>query len=200
MLLHKLAQEKDGPSLITYDASQTMMTNIYGTSFHIDNEDYCALPAVISRVLPNVKIIVMMREPVARLYSQYHYNHGLKKAWPKEMAVNDSLYFHKYITKSILHFQQCLNTSSVYECVNQVRTNYRQAKRYGLDLVCTTVHIQKWLQFWPRENFLFVTTEEMSSNPSAALKSITDFLSLSSILRERSSQFDTCSSECTEVQ
>ena len=173
----QIGTRKDGPSLITYDASQTMMTNIYDTSFHIDHEDYCALPAVISRVLPNAKIIVMLREPIARLYSQYHYNHGPKKAWPKEMAINDSLYFDRYIIESILNFKLCLNNNSVYECVNQVRTNYDKLQiRIGSSVYY--IFLQKWLQFWPRENFLFVTTEEMSSNPSAALKNVTDFLSL----------------------
>ena len=93
------------------------------------------------------------------------------------MAVNDSLYFHRYIIESVLHFQQCLNTSSVYECVNQVRTNYDKL-RIWIGSSVYYIHIQKWLQFWPRENFLFVKTEEMSSNPSAALRNVTDFLSL----------------------
>ena len=42
---------------ITYDASQS---TLWDSNFYLDNEDYCAMPAIVSRILPNAKFIVLM--------------------------------------------------------------------------------------------------------------------------------------------
>ena len=174
----QISSRKDGHSLVTYDASQTMMVNVHDSSFHIDHEDYCALPAVISRVLPKAKIIVLMREPASRIYSHYMYGHIPTVKWSEEFTLNPPVYFDRHITKQVHSFRQCLNTSSLWECVNQVRTDFKQLWVW-LGVSVYYIHILKWLQFWPRENFLFLKTEDMSAHPCAALRDITEFLSLS---------------------
>ena len=63
--------ESDGEGIVTYDGSQTMLIDVEDYSFSIDNEDYCAMAAMISRVLPKGKIVIIMREPAARLYSHF---------------------------------------------------------------------------------------------------------------------------------
>ena len=179
----QISNRKDGPSLVTYDASQTMMVDFLDTRIHIDHVDYRVLPAVISRVLPKAKIIVLMHEPASRLYSYYKYKHDSiyyvpKVKWPEEYTLNPPVYFDRHITKQVHSFRQCLKTSSLWECVNQVRTDFKQL-RVWLGGSVYYIHILKWLQFWPQENFLFLKTEDMSAKPSATLRDITEFLSLS---------------------
>ena len=40
------------------------------------------------------------------------------------------------------------------------------------------VHLKKWLQFFPREQFLFLRMEDMVTNFTAAMVQIADFLGL----------------------
>ena len=54
-------------SVITYDGSQS---TLWDSNFFYKGQEYCVMPAVISRVLPNAKFIIVMRNPVTSLYSQ----------------------------------------------------------------------------------------------------------------------------------
>ncbi len=111
---------------------------------------------MISRVLPQAKIIVLMRDPVPRAYSHY---------------------FEKHIQKAVNEFQQCVRNISIYECVNKVRTDYKELSVW-LGSGVYHIHIQKWMQFWPKEQFILLKTEEMVLQPVSTLRKITDFLSL----------------------
>ena len=170
--------------IITYDASQTMLIDIQDYSFSIDNEDYCSLAAMISRVLPTTKIVIIMREPVARAYSQFLYLHRSSSRWPKEMKKNTSLYFHKHIQAAVQDFDKCRTQNrSIYECTNEVRTD-REALKFWLGTGIYYIYLLKWMQFWPRENFLFLKTETMAKNPFSVLNDITKFLSLDPVSKE----------------
>ena len=174
----------DGEGIVTYDASQTMLIDVQDYSFSIDNEDYCAMAAMISRVLPTTKIVIIMREPVARAYSQFLYLHGSSSKWSKEMKKNTSLYFHNHIQAAVKDFDKCLTQNrSIYECTNEVRTD-RQALHLWLGTGIYYIYLLKWMQFWPRENFLFLKTESMAENPFSILNDITRFLSLDPVSKE----------------
>lgn len=172
---------KDGRKMVTYDASQTTLVD---SNFNIDNEDYCAMASAVPRVLPEAKIVVIMRDPVPRVYSHFIYMHHEFSKWPKAMKTNTPLYFHTHITAAIRDFQLCLaRNKSVYECANQVRTS-RQELQSWIGMGIYYIQLLQWMQFWPRENFLFLKTEEMAENPFAVINNITDFLSLDPISKE----------------
>ena len=147
--------ESDGEGIVTYDASQTMLIDVEDYSFSIDNEDYCAMAAMISRAMPKEKIVIIMREPAARLYSHFQYFHGNVSWWTKEMKENISLYFHEHIQAAVQDFNKCLKqNSSIYECTNEVRTD-RKALSLWLGQGIYYIYLLKWMQFWPRENSCF---------------------------------------------
>ena len=89
------------------------------------HQDYCGMPAVLSRVLPNAKFIVLMRNPVTRLYSHYLHTCADRQSKvlfkiPKQLqqyAPN----FHREVVADIKHFKGCLGNRSLYECVNDNR-------------------------------------------------------------------------------
>ena len=143
----EISGRKVGGSLVTYDASQAMMVNLHDSGFHINHEDYCAFPAVISRVLPQAKIIVLMRDPVPRAYSHHLF---MNREWPIDKKQDPALYFEKHIQKAVNEFQQCVRNNSIYECVNKVRTDFKQLSMW-LGSGVYHIHIQKWMQFWPKE-------------------------------------------------
>ena len=66
-----IALKMTGPQrqkLITYDGSQS---TLWSSSFFVHEQDYCAVPALVNLILPNVKFIVVMRNPANRLYSDF---------------------------------------------------------------------------------------------------------------------------------
>ena len=69
-LSRRIEEEVD---VITYDGSQS---TLWDSNFFVHHQDYCAMPAVLSRVLPNAKFLVLMRNPVTRLYS-----HCTRRRW-----------------------------------------------------------------------------------------------------------------------
>ena len=138
---------KFGRQIITYDGSQMMLIDIQDYSFSIDNEDYCVLAAMLSRILPKEKIVVIMRDPVLRAYAHFVFFHHNVTTWPDEMKKNTSLYFNNHIQVALQDFDKCLTQNrSIYECTNEVRT-YRNELKFWLGTGIYYNYILKWMQF-----------------------------------------------------
>ena len=183
--------------LITFDGSQS---TLWDSNFFVNEQDYCAMPAVINRVLPNAKFIVVMRNPATRLYSHFFYSCQLiygkySKQWPSAIRKGGAELFHRKVVKDIDIFNECINTTSVFECSSR-----RTASRNGLTgpensdncgriwhrltLGLYVVHIKKWLQFYPIRNFFFIRMEDISKDPYATMASITDFLEIETVPKD----------------
>ena len=182
---------------ITYDSSQS---TLWDSNFFYKGQEYCAMPAVISRVLPNAKFIIVMRNPVTRLYSHFLYSclvhYGKVSNWPTPVRANTASIFHAQVTKEIADFHNCTEYLSTFECVSLwIAQRTSKASIEGSEFNCGrilhrlviglySVHIRKWLQFYPRENFLFIRTEDISSNSTELVSQITEFLGISPVSEE----------------
>ena len=179
--------------MITYDGSQS---TLWDSNFYLDNEDYCAMPAIISRILPNAKFIVLMRNPVTREYSNFFYSCGSNfNTWPKQVRENPAGQFHKAVETDITAFTNCLRktNNSMHECVREIRSirngcgRGRIGRRFPIGLYY--VHLHKWLQFYPKENFLFLRTEDMSRLPLRMMNRITDFLGVDPVSKDQAQEW-----------
>lgn len=170
-------------NIITYDASMSFMrdTNFQERGHEID---YCAQVAVIHRVLPDAKIIVSMREPVSRLYSAYYFFHYDYKTWPKKMQENPSANFHVEVTRLVTMFQDCITEMSVFECTFFLRGDAWHHIKTNLGTGIYHDELQKWMQFYPRENFLFLESTELTNDQVRVMKKITDFLDIDPVSDE----------------
>ena len=169
--------------LITFDGSQS---TLWDSNFFVNEQDYCAMPAVINRVLPNAKFIVMMRNPATRLYSDFFFFYQPKygifgKQWLSAIRKGGAELFHRQVAKDIDVFNECINTISVFECSSR-RTGNRFSFRLTIGLY--VVHIKKWLQFYPIRNFFFLRMEDISKDPYATMASITDFLEIETVPKD----------------
>ena len=180
--------------LITYDGSQS---TLWDSDFFYKGQEYCAMPAVISRVLPNAKFIIVMRNPVARRYSHFMMSNRLSfgnkvKKWPRALRDNGAAIFHAKVMAEMENFNDCRTNKSLLECVNVWITSKPVTiegitfnnRFYRLSVGLYAVHIRKWLQFYPRENFLFIRTEDISSNSTELVSQITEFLGISPVSEE----------------
>jgi len=117
------------------------------------------------RVVPNAKIIVMLRNPIDRAYSHYNMEKANK---------NEELSFEAAIEKEPERirgeFEEMLNNK------NNSGRNYphRAYLKSGEYLE----QIKIWRELYPKENFIFIKSEELSKNPSFVYNDVLKFLGL----------------------
>lgn len=189
--------ETSSSSFLTYDGSQS---TLWDSNFYYNGQEYCAMPAVLKHILPNAKFIVVMRNPVSRAYSHFLYgctfHYGDIEHWPPEVRDSEAQLFDNQVTKGVRDFNECLKTMSTYECTSirifnaskRTNTMSRKNKRflcgqlgYKLDIGLYVLHLRKWLQFYPIENFLFLRTEDIPSDPVGTMSKITNFLEIAPV-------------------
>lgn len=176
----KKIETGNGDDIITYDGSQSLL---WDSNFFQGGQDYCAMPAVLSRVQPRAKFIVVMRNPTTRLYSHFiwsfKYHLGNLDRWPARIRENASNSFHSEVVSVTNQFKNCLKSLSLYECASGFKSpGDKMSVGHKFYIGLYYVHLKKWLQFFPREQFLFLRMEDMVTNFTAAMVQIADFLGL----------------------
>jgi len=115
-------------------------------------------PKRILKYNPEMKFIVVLRNPVERAYSAYHYavNNGYEN--PK---IN-------FIQTMYLEEERLKNDDIVEQ--NNLGNFYG-----GLYFK----HLSYWMQYFPKKNFFLLTTNELKVKPAETLKNICNFLEIS---------------------
>ncbi|XP_049592810.1 carbohydrate sulfotransferase 15 isoform X1 [Syngnathus scovelli] len=162
---HRLAQ------LITGEASaSTMWDNQAWSYLHGDREE--AEPPFLAQdfihtVQPDAKIIIMLRNPVERLYSDYLYFKTANK------SAED---FHQKVVESVQLFQSCLSASSLRSCVYS--TGLSNSMPVRLNLGIYIVFLLDWLTVFHREQILVLRLEDYAANLLGTLEKVFNFLNV----------------------
>ena len=106
----------------------------------------------IKKYNPNAKIIIMLRNPIERAFSHYLMDYRLG-------LVSDS--FENIITKKSKH----KNAHLFYQ-------QYIEVSKYANQ-------IQRYLDFFEKENILFIDYEDLKNNVSKTVDQVYDFLNIS---------------------
>lgn len=124
-------------------------------------------PARAARKLPHAKLIVVLRNPVDRAYSQF------------QMSRWETLEVCESFEEAIAWEQERLRPELArierdrrYNSLEFGVWSYLARSRYA-------EHLERWLDLFPREQFLFLRAEDMFADPYSALERIDDFLGLS---------------------
>jgi len=164
-----------------FDDNYSIGINYYKSFFPIKTEEtakkldydvttsYLTSPFVAERVakeIPNVKIIVLLRNPTSRAWSDY--NASQKKDASEEE-------FQTYIDDEL----QELEASDFEEKVSKNDYNMSEPFSNFIKKGLYAVYLKKWLKLFPRKNFLFISTESFSNDENKVFKQIFDFLGLS---------------------
>lgn len=184
----KIEEIRNDGDIVTYDGSQSLL---WDSNFFRCGQDYCAMPAILSRVQPNAKFVVVMRNPTTRLYSHFiwsfKYHLGDIEKWPVDIRENISESFHSEAVSVTNRFKGCLRISSLFECASgfKYRTKLASVNRiaHKFYIGLYYVHIRKWLQFFPREQFLFLRMEDIVADFTTVMAQIVDFLGLKQVAR-----------------
>ncbi|XP_035652233.1 carbohydrate sulfotransferase 15-like isoform X2 [Oncorhynchus keta] len=157
--------------LITGEASASTMWDNQAWSYLYDNQVDGEPPFLaqdfIHTVQPNAKIIIMLRDPVERLYSDYLYFNMANK------SVED---FDQRVSESLQLFEACLAESSMRSCVYNTRLSNAMTVRLNLGLYI--VFLLDWLTVFHRNQILVLQLEDYAANLRLTINKVFDFLNV----------------------
>jgi hypothetical protein len=122
-------------------------------------------PQRVWETLPEVKLIVLLRNPVTRAYS--HYNH-VKSRGLESLSFEDALAREESIIASEL---EKLKLNPNYRCLDLLNHSYVSRGIY-------VEQLERWFKFFPRDKFLISKYEDFTNNPKVFYKNTLDFLGL----------------------
>ncbi len=121
------------------------------------------VPRRIAKALPHVKLIVLLRNPVDRAYSQYYHAVELGlETLPFEAAIKDEEERTARERAKIMQDEQ-------YESYAFKHLSYLSRGIY-ID------QLQTWMSLFPREQFLILKSEEFYADPASSVKQVLTFL------------------------
>lgn len=206
------------PNALTIDASASTLwiaNPLFGNSYYYDSsdrrhqiasfnpdhyensDDLCFVPSAVHSVLPQAKFVVIMRNPVKRLFSDFWYFCANKNKWhngqniPHEYMDNAPQIFHNLTVKAINEHKRCLSDTTVndktlteFTCLRRATLGYSDRDscfplRLGVGMYY--YHIVKWLNVYPRNKFYFLRLEDMAEDAYESVAHIWKFMGLSPI-------------------
>ncbi len=169
------------PQALAIDGSQSTIWDTRSFT------NLCMLPTVLSGVVPSAKYIVIMREPTSRLYSDFAYlceeyweHHNLKNV-PRSYLRHAPDMFDEAVDAEINGFEHCLETSPLEVCTHYAlygKESTTGCGRVRLGISLYYSHIIRWFRTVPKDQFLFLRTEDLANNPYALLQAVWGFLGL----------------------
>uniref|UniRef100_H3B8U9 Sulfotransferase n=1 Tax=Latimeria chalumnae TaxID=7897 RepID=H3B8U9_LATCH len=123
---------------------------------------------------PNAKLIVMLRDPVERLYSDYLYFAIANK------SVDD---FHEKVIESLQLFQSCLLDSTLRSCVYNSTLNNAMPVRLHIGLY--VVYLLDWLTVFSWDQILILRLEDHASNLKRTMYTVFQFLNLGPLTEQQ---------------
>ena len=154
----------------------------------------------IQHLLPHTKFVVLMRDPVERLYSDYLYFSTLHfKKNPKLKKTVSAEHFHLKVLQFVDWWRACLLRNEMQVCLHGSPLRERplsisHQSCWQTELPCASPRIglyiyflKEFLEVFSRSAFLFIRTEEYSNNEVDVINAqILPFLELPPLTSETS--------------
>src|SRR5690242_3745935 len=122
----------------------------------------------VAQLLPCIKLIVLLRNPVERAYSQYRHN----IRWGHEtLSFSEALDQEEERTRE---GRERAHTDSLYHSFAYQRAAYLARGLYADQL-------QSWLVLFPREQLLIISSEDFYRDPATIYQEVLTFLAVSHV-------------------
>ncbi|XP_068161264.1 carbohydrate sulfotransferase 15-like isoform X2 [Antennarius striatus] len=169
------------PNIVVGEASaSTMWDNnawVYVFNNTTEGEPPVLIQDLIHALQPDARLIVMLRDPVERLYSDYLYFGIVNK------SAED---FHDKVSESLQLFEGCLTEFTMRSCVYNTTVNNAMPVRLQVGLYI--VYLLDWLTVFSREQILVLRLEDHASNRKYTMHKVFDFLSLGPLTKEKEAE------------
>ncbi|KAH9488970.1 Carbohydrate sulfotransferase 15, partial [Bulinus truncatus] len=156
--------------IITGDASPPDFWDFRGWTNVSQNRNasspHVITPHLMKHLYRNPKFILMFRDPIDRLYSDYFFVGGGLT----------SLDFHNDVLVAIQMVYNCIRQFGLLHCFYDHKLYVNLPVR--LPFACYSVFMREWLQVFSLESFLLIKTEDYQTNPEKTLKDVMEFLGL----------------------
>ncbi|XP_048762961.2 carbohydrate sulfotransferase 15-like isoform X2 [Ostrea edulis] len=187
-ILNNATQEGGQTQLITGDGTPMDMWDFRGWKMIPQNkglkEPRYLTPHLIKHINPVVKLIVILRNPVDRLYSDYYFIDNGER-------FKNSTTFHNAVIRAINVLQICLKHSSLRSCLFDYKVNenlLRRKTRIHLGFYAT--YLQEWLSVFPRDQILILRTEDYAANVTSVMRKVFKFLALRDLTDDELEKFN----------
>ncbi|KAJ8250306.1 hypothetical protein COCON_G00222280 [Conger conger] len=171
----------DKRNIITGEASaSTLWDNnawVYFYDNGTDGEPPFLIQDFLHAVQPEARFIVMLRDPVERLYSDYLYF---------SIANKSAEDFHERVSESLQLFEGCLAEASVRSCVYNTTLNNAMPVRLHVGLYI--IYILDWLTVFRRDQILVLRLEDHASNRKYTMHTVFDFLRLGPLTEQKEAE------------
>lgn len=121
-------------------------------------------PARAARLIPQTKLVVLLREPVSRAYS--HYKHNTRRG-------HETRSFEEAIAADLAIYRKSGNLEH-HSDENEFSYRHHSYLRRGL----YADQLSRWLSYFPKENVYVARAEDFFTDPSAMTARVVDFLGL----------------------
>ncbi|XP_058477786.1 carbohydrate sulfotransferase 15 [Solea solea] len=167
------------PNIITGEASASTMWDNRAGNHCYDNttEPPFLIQDFIHALQPDARFIVMLRDPVERLYSDYLYFGNANK------SAED---FHVKVAESLQIFERCLTENTMHLCVYNYTVLNAMPVRLTIGLYI--VYLMDWLTVFSKKQILVLRLEDHSSNMKYTMHKVFDFLNLGPVTKEKESE------------
>ena len=140
--------------------------NSYGKLLFEATPEYLAGGSTVAQrildMLPNVKLLFVLREPVSRLYSFYNF-------FSSRYEIDEGISFESYVD-SCFSFELD-NKVKEKLGLKEIELRYLQYGNYA-------THLKEYLQIFPRENIKVMFFEDLCENPLSFMKELCQFLKI----------------------
>jgi hypothetical protein len=120
----------------------------------------------VAQFLPQVKLIVLLRNPVDRLYSQYR--HKVERGKHEKLPLAEAIAREE---ERIQGEREKIATVKNYFSDSYQHFAYKARGRYAEQL-------EAWFSHFPREQFLILKSEDLYANPGEIYKQALEFLNV----------------------
>ncbi|CAL8304324.1 unnamed protein product [Lota lota] len=131
----------------------------------------------IHALQPDARLIVIFRDPVERLYSDYLYFGGTNK------SAED---FHEKVSESLQLFDGCVAMTTIRSCVYNSTLNNGMPIRMPVGLY--VVFLLDWLTIFRRDQLLVLRLEDHALNRKHTMNRVFDFLNLGPLTEQQEAE------------
>ncbi len=146
-------EAEHGRPFLTGEGSPTYISNLWA-------------PARVRKVVPDVRLIAVLRNPIDRAYSHFQFS--------RRDGTEECDSFEDAVAREPERLQpewERMAADPRYNSFNFGGWSYLARSRYAEQL-------ERWFALFPREQFLFLKAEDMSADPQQALDATHEFLGL----------------------
>jgi hypothetical protein len=127
-----------------------------------------AVPERVAETCPEVRLIVLLRDPVARAHSQYHH---ARRCGYEHLSFEEAL---RLEPERLAGEEQELQVDSRHRSFSHRRHSYATRGLYADQL-------ERWLSFFRLEQLLVLRTEDLLAHTNATFRAALDFLGLPAV-------------------